>query len=246
MLAAMLAAFMSTIDTHMNLASSYFVVDLWKPWRGERMSEREGVLVARIAGVGFLALGGAIAMMNDSISFLFEFLLRLVAGAGAVFLVRWFWWRINAWAELSAMVASLLIATFLTVSNARGWLPHEFATWEVFLINVALSGAVWVTVALRTPPDDEATLRAFVRRTRPLGAWGPYREPGAAGSGGPGIRGRIGLWLVGIAGLYGCLFGIGRWLLQQPGGALLTGFGLIATILVARRAAAWTEAPEKP
>jgi Na+/proline symporter len=246
MLAAMLAAFMSTIDTHMNLASSYFVVDLWQPWRGERMTEREGVLVARIAGLGFLALGGTIAMMNDSISFLFEFLLRLVAGAGAVFLVRWFWWRINAWAELSAMVASLIIATFLTLSNANGWLPHEFATWEVFLVNVVLSGIIWVTVALRTPPDDEATLRAFVARTRPRGAWGPYRDPAAAGGGGPGFRSRIVLWLVGIVGLYGCLFGVGRWLLQEPGGALLTGIGLIATILVARRAAAWTEAPENP
>jgi Na+/proline symporter len=246
MLAAMLAAFMSTIDTHMNLASSYFVVDLWKPWRGKEISEREGVLVARLSGVGFLALGGIIALTNDSISFLFEFLLRLVAGAGAVFLVRWFWWRVNAWAELSAMVASLLIATFLTLSNAHGWLAHDFASWEVFLINVGISAVIWVTVALVTPPDDPETLRAFVRRTRPFGAWGPYAAEAGDGAGeGPTLRERFLLWGGAVVGLYGCLFGIGRLLLHEPGGLLLTGVGAAATILVARRASGWRNGREE-
>lgn len=236
MLAAMLAAFMSTIDTHMNLASSYFVVDLYEPLRGGRMSEREGLLVARISGAGFLALGGAIAMYNDSISFLFELLLRLVAGAGAVFLVRWFWWRVNAWAELAAMIASLVVATALTLSNAHGWVTHTFTTPEVFVINVALSSVVWLTVAFRTAPDDPEHLRAFVRRVRPPGIWGRFA---AAAGPGPAVdwRGRAVGWLIAIVGLYGCLFGIGKLLLGHLGsGILLTGVGVAATIAAWRRA----------
>jgi solute:Na+ symporter, SSS family len=235
MLAAMLAAFMSTIDTHVNLASSYFVVDLWEPLRRGKMSQREGLAVARVSGAGFLVLGGAIAMYNNSISFLFELLLRLVAGAGAVFLVRWFWWRVNAWTELSAMIASLVVATALTLSNAHGWVAHTFTTPEVFVINVALSGAVWLAVAFRTAPDDPGHLRAFVRRVRPLGNWGPYAP--ARGAAVPGWREPLLLWGVSVLGLYGCLFGTGKLLLGSfASGVPLTALGAAATILVARRA----------
>jgi Na+/proline symporter len=237
MMAAMLAAFMSTIDTHMNLASSYFVVDLWGPLRGGKMSEREGLLVARISGVFFLALGGTIAMYNTSISFLFELLLRLVAGAGAVFLVRWFWWRINALSELSAMIASLVVATFLTVSNAQGWLPHEFSSPEIFVINVLLSAIVWISVALLTPADDPEHLAAFVRRVRPMGAWGEAGRHGRPADGSSGIRERLFLWGVSIVGLYGCLFGVGKLLLGAPGGLLLTVVGGAATMFVVVRVA---------
>jgi Na+/proline symporter len=237
MLAAMLAAFMSTIDTHMNLASSYFVVDLWTPWRGREISDREGVLVAKISGVFFLALGGAIGYFNDSIRGLFELLLQLVAGAGAVFLARWFWWRINAWSELAAMVASLVIATVLNLSNRHGWIGHEFASYEIFAINVALSAAVWITVAMVTAPDDEAHRRAFVERVRPLGWW---REDSAGESGRAGLRKRLVLWGVSVAGLYGWLFGTGRLLLLEwTSGLLLTGIGLAATIFVLRRLKEW-------
>lgn len=242
MLAAMLAAFMSTIDTHLNLASSYFVVDLWKPWRGARMTEREGVLVARVSGVVFLAIGGTIALLNDSIRGLFELLLRLVAGAGPVFLLRWFWWRINAWAELAAMASSLAVATFLELANHGLWLGRTFASAEIFVLNVALSGVVWVTVALRTPPDDAAHRAAFVRQVRPFGAWG--REGRAAGADGPALRARFVLWIAAIAGLYLCLFGVGHLFLLRTGrGLLLTGAGVLVTILVARRVAGSSFAP---
>ena len=237
MLAAMLAAFMSTIDTHMNLASSYFVVDLWGPLRKGKVSEREGLLVARLSGVFFLALGGAIAMFNDSISFLFELLLRLVAGAGAVFLVRWFWWRVNALSELSAMVASLIVATFLTLSNAHGWLGREFSSPEIFLINVLLSAVVWISVALLTPPDDPDHLKAFVDRVRPLGVWGRIGREARATDDGPGLGERLILWAVSIVGLYGCLFGVGRLLLGASHGGLLTAVGVAATMIVGLRVA---------
>ncbi len=245
MLAAMLAAFMSTIDTHLNLASSYFVVDLWKPWRGARMSEREGVLVARLSGLVFLALGGVIALLNDSIRGLFELLLRLVAGAGPVFLLRWFWWRINAWAELAAMVSSLAVATFLELANHGAWFGRTFPSAEIFVLNVALSGIVWLTVALRTAPDDAAHREAFVRRVRPPGAWGGAAA--AAGGARPALRDRLGLWAAAVGGLYLCLFGVGHLFLLRTGlGLLLTGCGVLVTILVARRVAGPSFASGEP
>jgi Na+/proline symporter len=237
MLAAMLAAFMSTIDTHMNLAASYFVVDLWTPWRGGKVSDREGVLVAKISGVFFLILGGAIGYFNDSIRGLFELLLQLVAGAGAVFLARWFWWRINAWSELAAMIASLLVATALNLSNAHGWIAHTFASHEIFAVNVALSAVVWITVALVTPPDDREHRRAFVERVRPLGWWkgAPSADPSGAG-----LRSRLALWGVSTVGLYGWLFGTGHLLLLDwTAGLLLTGVGVAATIFVLRGMRQW-------
>ena len=245
MLAAMLAAFMSTIDTHMNLASSYFVIDLWGPWRGDRMGDREGVLVGRLSGVFFLGLGGAIAMFNDSIRGLFELLLQLVAGAGAVFLVRWFWWRVNAWSELAAMISSLLVATGLNLSNAHGWLAHRFTSPEIFVINVAISAAIWVTVALVGPVEDRAHLAAFVKRVRPLGLWNGLGA-GADGSGAPApaatgtadrtVRTRLIDWGMGVVGLYGCLFGLGKLLLLDfRGGIPWTAVGVAATMLVVVR-----------
>jgi SSS family solute:Na+ symporter len=231
MLAAMLAAFMSTIDTHMNLASSYFVFDLYSRARRGRMSDREGVLAARLSGIVFLVLGGLIALASDSIRDLFELLLQLVAGAGAVFLVRWFWWRINAWSELAAMIASLAIATFLNSANAGGWFDHAFTSAEIFVINVALSAVIWVTVAFVTPPDDHEHLAAFVRRVRPAGFWGPV----AQGCGPGGLRLRLRLWGVGIVGLYGCLFGFGKLLLLDlTRGLPLTALGIAATIVTLR------------
>lgn len=179
MMAAILAAFMSTVDTHINLAASYFVNDIYRRFLRPGNSERHYILIARLASVLFLCLGGVIAYFNTSIVALFRFLLQLVAGAGAVFLLRWFWWRINAWSEISAMLASLLIATLLNLSNAHGWLPHHFESWEIFLVNVLLSGAIWLTVTFVTRPTDRVHLQAFYARVRPGGLWGPIAD-GAA------------------------------------------------------------------
>ncbi len=122
MLAAMLAAFMSTIDTHMNLAASYFVHDVYRRFWRRRESEQHYVAVARAMSILVIVLGSLVAWQSRSISYLFVFLLQLVAGAGAVFLLRWFWWRINAWTEISAMLASLSIASLLNLANATaGW-----------------------------------------------------------------------------------------------------------------------------
>ncbi len=176
MMAAILAAFMSTVDTHINLGASYFVNDIYRRFLHTTGSEGHYVLIGRLASVMFLCIGGLIALYNDSIVGLFVFLLQLIAGAGVVFLLRWFWWRIHAWTEISAMLASLTVATLLNLSNEHDWFGHAFASWEIFLINVTLSAAIWLTVTFLVSPPDPADLVTFYRRVRPGGAWGPVRR----------------------------------------------------------------------
>ena len=211
MLAAMLAAFMSTIDTHMNLASSYFVHDVYRRFLKKDASERHYVRVARLTGLVIVVLGSLVAWQSSSISFLFVFLLHLVAGAGAVFLLRWFWWRITAWSEIAAMLTSLVVATLLNLANEGDWFGHHFAAWEIFVLNVLLSALVWVTVALLGPRETTGRLVAFVARTRPPGRWPARFWPGGERrpQGVTGARAWANV-LAGVALIYGLLFGAGQ------------------------------------
>jgi solute:Na+ symporter, SSS family len=232
MLAAMLAAFMSTIDTHMNLASSYFVHDVYRRFFKRDASERHYVNVARLTGIVVVILGSVVALLNDSISFLFIFLLQLVAGAGAVFLLRWFWWRINAWSEIAAMASSLVVATLLNLANKGDWFGYNFSAWEIFVWNVGISALVWLSVAFLGPGTDPAKLRDFLTRTRAPGFWGEY---------GRGIEREKagGVWinvLAGIALVYGMLFGIGFAFFGQVGPLVWSVVSVLcgATILIVR------------
>ncbi|MCK4411984.1 MAG: Na+:solute symporter [Candidatus Eisenbacteria sp.] len=258
MMAAILAAFMSTIDTHINLASSYFVNDIYRRFLRRRATERHYVLIARLASPLFLCVGALIAVFNTSIVHLFQFLLQLVAGAGVVFLLRWFWWRINAWSEIVAMAASLLIASLLNVANSHGWFAHQFASWEIILINVVGSGVLWLTATFLTRPTERAHLVAFYRRVRPPGFWNPVAaaslaDPGATSSPPPrrgdrpatdsppvdppssgwAPRRRGECVLLTIVLVYSAMIGIGhllyaRWL----SGALLAGLALLAALRI--------------
>jgi len=228
MLAAMLAAFMSTIDTHMNLASSYFVHDVYRRFWKKDADERHYVAVARLAGVVVVLLGSLVAWQSDSISFLFIFLLQLVAGAGAVFLLRWFWWRINAWSEIAAMASSLVVATLMNLANSGDWFRRQFDAWEIFLWNVGISALVWVSVAFLAPATDEAALRDFVARTRPPGLWSRFSE---------GVErersGRSWLGVLGGLGLvYGLLFGLGFLFFGKIGRFAISAYYLVGGIFV--------------
>ncbi|MBD3335280.1 MAG: sodium:proline symporter [Candidatus Eisenbacteria bacterium] len=247
MFAAMLAAFMSTIDTHMNLASAYFVNDIYRRFIRRKASERHYLWAGRLSGVGFLVIGSLIALYNTSIRGLFELLLQLVSGAGAVFLLRWFWWRINAWSELAAMISSLAVATLLNLSNRFAWIDHRFVSWEIMALNVALSGAVWLSVTRLTQPTPWTTLKSFYRRTRPPGLWGRVRrdldpQEGARPRLRAGQRWQgFGLALILI---YGVLFGLGHFLY----GRFWIGCGLMAlgaaAFLLIRRLPLWAHGGE--
>ncbi|MAF64934.1 MAG: hypothetical protein CMJ84_04650 [Planctomycetes bacterium] len=238
--ASLLAAFMSTIDTHVNLASSFFVNDLYRRFLAPGRDAAHYVRVARLASAGVLALGGWLAYASSSISGLFLFFLAFLGGVGPVYLARWLWWRVRASTEITAMLASAaatLILTFTPIPWRDSPLSPggELAPEGRLCLVVAFSMLCAACSMLATQTPDPRTLVGFYRRVRPLGAWGPVRalaldvQPdqrmGAALAGAAG----------GLAATYGALFGVGCFFLGslvQAGAGLAVA--LAGTVLVAR------------
>jgi hypothetical protein len=188
MLAGFAAAYMSTIGTHLNLGASYMVNDIYKRFFAPGRSEHHYVAASRIATILVALLSAsATAYMLDhgaSIATAWKFLLALGAGAGLVFILRWYWWRINAWSEIAAMTAAATISLSLESSLGMPAVralhridpalalaplnqddPHAFA-W-LMLTTTLLTTAVWLAVTLATQPESEPTLQAFYDRVRP-------------------------------------------------------------------------------
>jgi SSS family solute:Na+ symporter len=204
LIAAMLAAFMSTIDTQLNWGASYMTHDVYERFVNPRASQQRLIWVARGSVVGLAAIGIAATLAMDSVADAWKLLATIGAGTGLIGLLRWLWWRINAWSEIAVMTASLVGANLVAVLT-------EIAFPFSLLVVVSFSVPVAFIVTWLTAPEDPATLRAFFERVRPAGAWAPI----ARASGLPlepiGIR----AWLdVGAAtcGIYAAIAGVG-WLL---------------------------------
>ena len=228
MLASLVAAFMSTIVTHINLSAAYLVNDVYRRFLVRGAGERHYVNAGRAASVLAVLVGGAIAYFATSISQLFYFLLEFGAGIGLVYLARWFWWRVNAWSEIAAMAASSCLTLALRGSPFLGGPSFTFP--QVVLLNVVGSLVVWVAVTLLTPPTPMDRLEAFYRRVRPPGWWGPVRARLGAEAGPPRGFGRpLLLWAVGTVFVYAALFGTGKLLLLSFGpGLLLLGIAVVS------------------
>jgi Na+/proline symporter len=224
MLAGFLAAYMSTIATNLNWGASYLVNDFYRRfWRPEA-GEKELVRVSQLATV-FLTLMSAVVTFNmDSITGAWKLLIVTGAGTGGVLLLRWYWWRINAWSEVSAMATAFVVSVAMqTVFKLDTDQPKEFA--YVMLITVGITTAVWLAVTLMTKPEPDAVLESFYRKTHPSRfGWGPVADkvkdvvPDTDG------WANIGCWLTGCVLIYGTLFGTGKLLL----GATLEGLGYLA------------------
>jgi len=226
MIASFLGAFMSTIDTHLNLSSSYVVNDFYKRFIRRDASESHYVLVSRLASVGFMVLSSLIALKFDSIAGLFKFLLAFSSGVGLVYILRWFWWRINAWSEISAMIASSVIASVLHVLNARDNVP-DIPYPVVLLATVGGSMLVWLVATIVTPPVSKERLMAFYRRVRPSGFWGPI--PGLCGlAPAKGLGANITAWLAGAVMVLAATLAPGKLLL----GATAQGLAYLAVTVV--------------
>ncbi|MGD8699446.1 MAG: Na+:solute symporter [Gemmatimonadales bacterium] len=170
--ASFLAAFMSTVSTQINWGASYVVNDLYLRWLRPEASDRERVWVGRAASVVIVAFAATAAFFAQDIGTVFRFMIAIGTGPGAVLILRWFWWRVNAWAELAAMLAGLLIAL----------LSYHPIFGEVdFGVRLAVTAfgaaAVWIPAMFLTAPESQETLERFYRRTRPGGpGWRRQRE----------------------------------------------------------------------
>jgi Na+/proline symporter len=218
MIASLLAAFMSTIDTHLNWGSSYLVTDLYKRFRAPGRSAEHYVRVAQIASVLLMVLAGGTALAMDSIVGAWYFLSEVSSGLVLATLLRWLWWRVNAWSEITAMTASLVLANGFKWIGAVTGEPffREDAFFPIRLvIIITVCTIAWIIVTVRTKPVSLTRLRAFYRRIRPPGFWGPVREEGdESPETGQGLR-LLGAWASGTAAIYCLLVGTGKILLTE-------------------------------
>ncbi len=216
------AAYMSTISTHLNWGSSYVVNDFYRRFLRPAADERELVLVGRISTVILMLLAASLALQLENALQAFQILLQIGAGTGLLFILRWFWWRINAWSELAAMVVSFSVALVLFLQHraaARTGAP-TLESWQELLIGVALTTVAWVGVTFLTRPTDERQLRSFYRRTRPGGPGWTAVIDRAAAAGDPIAAGEaewdvptgVMAMLAGCFAVYSALFAVGHWI----------------------------------
>ena len=221
--ASLIAAFMSTMSTQVNLGASYLVNDFYHRFIKPDASEQQLVRVGRLFTVISIVLGGGLGLMLTNAGQAFDMLLMLGAGTGLIYILRWFWWRINAYTEIVAMVSSLFIAGYFNFANTG------LEGWQKITIGAVITTIVWIGATFLTPPDDEEILRKFVKKVNPGGlGWNKFRE-----SGNPepwSVLNGIVAMLLGCIAVYGFLLGTGQLIYGKTasGGMLLIMGGLAA------------------
>ncbi|MFT5501953.1 MAG: SSS family solute:Na+ symporter, partial [Woeseiaceae bacterium] len=194
--ASLASAYISTVSSHLNWGASYVVNDVYSRFVRPQADAKEQVLVARITTVSLMALGALVALALENAFQAFRLVLTIGAGTGLLFILRWFWRRINAWSEISAMVFSFLVAIGMEI-----WAPAGMDPWIIFLFSVLLTTAGWIGVTLLTPAESDAVLESFDDSIR------------AAGDGQVEFRAEIKkgvlLAIATAVSIYGLLFGVG-------------------------------------
>ena len=215
--ASLIAAFMSTISTHLNWGASYVVSDFYRPFVKPDASEKELVLVGRLSTIVLMFLAGLLALYLESAMQAFQLLLSIGAGTGLIFILRWFWWRINAFTEIAGMTISLIVAVFWEIIYPKlGLTP--LPPYVRLLLSVGITTVVWIAVTYLTRPTDSKVLKSFYRMIRPGGSgWEHVRralvndgmkisEVAPQDSIANGLLG----FFVGVLTVYCGLFGIGE------------------------------------
>ena len=235
MVAAFAAAYMSTIATQLNWGASYLVNDFWRRFVRRDADEKYYVTASKVATLFLTLVSAAVTFRMDSIGGAWKILIVTGAGTGAVLLLRWYWWRINAWSEVSAMVSAFVVSVLLqTAGGLDSNKPLDFA-W-IMILTVAVTTGVWLAVTFLTAPESRDTLVAFYRRTRPSRAgWAPIAAlaPDVQVSA-SGLANLVD-WIAGCVLIYGVLFGVGKLLLHETGpGLLLLALGLAGGFVIYR------------
>jgi Na+/proline symporter len=229
MVAAFAAAFMSTVGTQLNWGASYLVNDFYRRFLQPGEPDRHYVRASQVATVLLTVISAVITHYMGSIAGAWKLLIVTGAGTGLVLILRWYWWRINAWSEVSSMAAAFVCSIALqTVFGLDSDKPIDFA-W-IILITVAFTTVVWIAVTFLTAPESDATLLGFYRRVHPSPA-GWKRIAGLAPEVPPAhdLVWNLADWLCGCALVYGALFGIGKIILKDYG----QGFAFLAVALAA-------------
>jgi len=238
MLAGFAAAYMSTVGTQLNWGASYLVNDFYKRFINRTATEKHYVAVSRAATVFLFLAAALVTMQLSTIEGAWKFLLALGSGTGLVLILRWYWWRINAWSEISAMTASFIVSLIAISVIKPRFAADDFRgdAW-VMLVTVAISTVVWITATFVTAPEPDSVLQSFYKRVRPGGpGWARISE--SLGYGREQIPGGALAWtnwIAGIVAVYSSLFGIGKIVLGEVGvGIAMLVLAVIAFAWIAR------------
>jgi len=223
MIAAFAAAYMSTIATQLNWGASYLINDFWRRFVRRDAGEAYYVRASQLATVLLTLISAVVTFYMGSIGGAWKVLIVTGAGTGGVLLLRWYWWRINAWSEVSAMISAFVVSVFLQLgAGYDSDKPLDFA-W-MMIITVGITTVVWLAVTYLTAPEPNETLVAFYRRTRPSRAgWARVAALAPDVKAASGGLSNLLDWIAGCTLVYGALFGVGKLLLgdTMPGLLLL-------------------------
>jgi Na+/proline symporter len=210
LLAAFFAAYMSTIATHLNWGTSYFINDLYKRFLVKGKKEKHYVIISRTATIVFMMLSVLVTTQMETISGVWAFVIECGAGLGLVLILRWFWWRINAISEITATITPFLIVAIIKFFNINIEFPNS-----LFLI-VPITTAVWLTATFLSKPVNENILRNFYEKVRPGGiGWRKYENKYPEVICDKGYRYLFIDWISGIVLVYMFLFGIGKYIFGE-------------------------------
>jgi Na+/proline symporter len=222
--ASLIAAFMSTMSTQLNLGASYLVNDFYHRFIRPDASEKQLVQAGRLFTVLSIILGAGLGLLLTSAGQAFTLLLMIGAGTGLIYILRWFWWRINAYTEIVAMVSSIIIAGYFNFGEST------LEGWQKIVIGAVLTTIVWIVATYFTPPDDDETLQNFVKKVNPGGpGWAKYSN-GASAEAWPVPRGILSM-VLGCTAVYGFLLGVGQLIYgHTESGLMICGLGVIASV----------------
>jgi Na+/proline symporter len=247
MLAAFAAAYMSTVGTQLNWGASYVINDFYRRFLVRQQNERHYVLASQIVTVILMVLSLIVTSQMKSIEVAWKVLMVTGAGTGLVLISRWYWWRINAWSEVAAMVVAAVVSLYLQLGgptwNADD--PYEFA--YLMLTTVVITTVAWILVTLITPAEPRETLVAFYRRVRPAGpGWKPIAAlVDGSNSSSESLAANFTNWILGCLLIYASLFAIGKLIFKEWTEALVCiVVALVAAIIISRNLAQadWEEA----
>ena len=213
MVAGLLAAYVSTISTHLNWGTSYVVHDFYRRFVKPGATEKHYVMAGRLVTALLMLLAALATLVLETARSSFELMLSIGAGTGLLYLLRWFWWRINAWSEIAAMAGSFVVAVFFMVFRESLSLSANTS----LIITVAVTTAVWLAATYLTRPVDQEVLRAFYERVRPAGpGWAPVRRDVGRLAPADNLQAEFVGMVAGCVFVYSALFGSGQLLLGDP------------------------------